>query len=62
MCKYIAKIDEQKYFLIEIDGKGKLVIKALFLYNKKVASSKMGENKEQIKDDGKVKGRCISQM
>ena len=33
LCKYIAKIDEQNYCVIEVDGQGQLVSKATFLHN-----------------------------
>ena len=62
MCEYIEKVDENYYVFIEIGGKGKLVTKAVFLHNTKVASSNIGENKEPVKDDGKVIELCISQM
>ena len=61
VCKYIAKVDVKHYVVIEIYSKVKLVIKAVFLHNTKVASSNMGENKEGMKSDGKVKRQCIFQ-
>ena len=54
-------MDDKSYVVIGIDSKVKLVIKAVFLHNKKVASSNMGENKEGMKSDGKVKRQCIFQ-
>ena len=38
VCKYIAKIDEKYYIVVIVDGSGKFVIKATFLYNAKFKS------------------------
>ena len=62
VCKYIAGMDEQNYVVIEVDGTGKLVTKAIFLHNTKIASSKIAEDKERLKDKNKPQGRCISHM
>ena len=47
--KYCAKIDEQNYVIVDVDGTGKMVTKATYLHNTKVVSSKMGENKDRQK-------------
>jgi predicted GIY-YIG superfamily endonuclease len=62
VCKYIAKIDEQNYVVIMVDGEGRLVTQANFLHNTKITSSKMGEDKERMKNEGKPQGRCISHL
>ena len=62
LCKYIAKVDEKNYVVIEIYGQGNIVTKAVLLNNTRVESSRMGENKERVKYYGNFKGRCISQM
>ena len=62
VCKYIAKIDEQNYVIICVDGEGCLVSKATFLHNIKVSSSKAAEDSERKKHSNKPQGRCISQM
>ena len=38
--KYIARIDEQSYVVINVDRKGMLVTKEIFLYNTKVTVAK----------------------
>ena len=45
VCKYLAKVDEQNYVVILVDGQGQLAIQAKFLHNTKITSTKMGENK-----------------
>ena len=47
VCKYIAKIDEQNYVVVKVDGQGQLVTQANFLHNTKVLSSKIGEDGER---------------
>ena len=59
VCKYIAKIDEQNYVVIEVNGEGQLMRKVSFLHNSKVTSSKMAQDKE--KDSTKKNhGRVIT--
>ena len=58
----MQKIDEQNYVIIDVDGQGRITTRAVFLHNTKVASSKMGEDKERAKYDGMIQGRCISLM
>lgn len=60
ICKYIAKLDEQNYVVIEVDGEDKLVTQATYLHNTKVSSSKMGEEKLRKNVAHKPQGRCIS--
>ena len=45
-CKYIGKSDDQNYVVVSMNGdkKGSLVTKYHFLYNTKIASSKMAED------------------
>ncbi len=62
VCKYIAKIDEQNYVIIEVDGVGQLVSKASFLHNTKVSSSKNIQDKERNIHSNKPQGRCIAIM
>ena len=62
VCKYIAKIDEQNYVVVKVDGQGQLVTQANFLHNTKVLSSKIGEDRERKKNEHKPQGRCISHM
>ena len=62
VCKYISKIDEQNYIVIEVDGKGRLVTKATFLHNTKITSSKIAEDKAREKDWKKPQGFCISHL
>ena len=47
--KYCAKVDEQNCVIVDVDGTGKMVTKATYLHNTKVASSKMGEDKDREK-------------
>eukprot|EP00957_Ditylum_brightwellii_P093874 7148269-Ditylum_brightwellii.AAC.1 len=47
VSKYIAKIDEQNYVIIMVDGEGCLVSKANFLHNTKVGSSKTAADSEK---------------
>ena len=42
--KYILKIDEQNYIIIEVDWDGRLVSKDTFLHNTKVSSSRTAED------------------
>ena len=49
VCKYIEKIDENNYVVVLVDGSGKLVTKATFLYNIKVTHSKIGKYKDREK-------------
>ena len=60
VCKYIAKIDEQNYVIIEVDGKGRLVSKATFLHNTKVSSSKNAQDSERQKNASKPQGKCMA--
>lgn len=62
ICKYVAKMDEQNYIVVEIDGKGRLVSKGSYLHNTKIASSKMGEETKKKENNNykKPQGRCIS--
>ena len=60
ICKYIAKIDEQNYVIIEVDGKGRLVSKATFLHNTKVSSSKNAQDSEHQKNATKPQGKCMA--
>ena len=62
VCKYIAKIDEQNYVVILVNGEGRLVTQATFLHNTKITSSKMGEDKVRQKNNKKPQGRFISHM
>ena len=62
VCKDIAKIDEQNYIVILVDGQGQLVTQATFLHNTKITSSKIAEDKERQKNESKPQGRCISHM
>ena len=62
LCKYIAKIDEQNYCVIEVDGQSRLVSKATFLHNTKVTSSKIAEDEKRQKDNNKPQGHCITLM
>ena len=60
--KYCAKVDEQNYVIVDVDGSGKMVTKATYLHNTKVVSSKMGEDKDRKKYQGKPSGRCIGPL
>ena len=62
VCKYIAKIDEKNYVVIMVDGEGRLVTQATFLHNTKITSSKIAEDKDRMKNEGKPQGRCISHL
>lgn len=62
VCKYISKIDEQNYVVIEVNGEGRLVTKSTFLHNTKISSSKMAEDKAREKDHKKPQGFCISHL
>jgi hypothetical protein len=44
VCKYIAKIDEQNYVIIEVKGEGRLVSKATFYTTQKFLHQKMLKN------------------
>ena len=59
MCKYIAKIDEQNYVVIDVDGEGQLVSRVTYLHNTKISSCKKVQDKERTKkhykkNDGRV--------
>jgi len=60
VCKYIGKIDEQNYVIVEVNGEGQLMTKAHHLHNTKVTSSKIAEDKDRKKNDGKTQGRTIA--
>ena len=62
VCKYIAKVDEQNYLVVEIEGKRQLVTKAYFLHNTKLSTSSMGESKEKKKQHNSSVYGCISHM
>lgn len=64
VCKYIGKIDENNYVVVNVDGKGQLVTKAVFLHNTKVVTSKIHEDqaREKSRDNSHMQGRAISQM
>jgi hypothetical protein len=64
VCKYIGKIDESNYVIINVDGQGQLVTKHHFLHNTKIATSKFNEEnvRREKRDASHVQGRCISQM
>ena len=55
--KYIGKIDEQNYIVVQAKNRGKsfcsgsssLYKKSSFLHNTKITSSKMGEDKDRSK-------------
>ena len=55
LCKYIEKIDENSYVVVLVDGSGKLVTKARFLYNIQVTSSKIGKYKDREKHKKRIK-------
>ena len=59
VCKYIAKIDEQNYVVVNVNGEGQFVTKSKFLHNTKVASSKIAEDKKRQSDNGKNQGRIL---
>ena len=44
-----SKIDENNYVVVLVDGSGKLVTKATFLYNIKVTHPKIGKYKDREK-------------
>ena len=50
VCKYIANIDDQNYYVIEVNWEGRLVSKDTFLYNTKFSYSKSTEDKERNKN------------
>ena len=60
--KYIAKIEEQNYVTIDVDGQGRFTTRDVFIHNTKVASSKMGEDKERAKYDKMIQRWCTSLM
>ena len=62
VCKYIAKIDEQNYVVVLVDGEGQLITQATFLHNTKITSSIIAEDNERQKFANKPQGRCISHM
>jgi predicted GIY-YIG superfamily endonuclease len=64
VCKYIGKIDEKNYVIVNVDGKGQLTTKSVFLHNTKVTTSKINEDKarENSRDNSHVQGRAISHM
>ena len=47
--KYVGKIDKNYYVVVNVDGKGDLVTKALFLHNTKVVTSKIKNDKARKK-------------
>ena len=62
VLKYIAKINEQNYCIVDVNGDGELVTKSHFLHNTKVTSSKMGEDKQHEKYKYKNLGRKIGNL
>ena len=40
-----------------VDGEGRLVTQATFLHNTKLTSSKIAEDKDRMKNEGKPQGR-----
>ena len=64
VCKYIGKIDESNYVIINVDGKGQLVPKQVFLHNTKVVTSKINEDKarEKRRDKNHMTGKAIHQL
>ena len=60
VCKYIAKIDEQNYVVVEVDGEGKMISKVSFLHNTKITSSKIAQDRERKKNANKNEGRVIT--
>lgn len=67
ICKYIGKIDEQNYVVVDVDNhsNGALVTKATFLHNTKITSSKLNEDKvknSNKRDMSHPQGRIISHM
>jgi hypothetical protein len=64
--KYITKIDEQNFVIVNVDGQrnGALVTKSQFLHNTKVVSSKINEDKakENMRGNDHPQGRAISLM
>ena len=66
VCKYIGKIDEQNYVVVNTDNaqNGHLMTQATFLHNTKVATSKFHEDKAREKNRTKHRpqGRAISLM
>ena len=62
--KYVGKIDKNYYVVVNVDGKGDLVTKALFLHNTKVVTSKIKNDKarKKIWDNSRVQDREISEM
>ena len=62
VCKYIEKIDEKNYIIIEVDREDRMVTGADFLHNTKVTPSKLTENKERQKDNKKAQGQCMNQL
>ena len=57
VCKYLSMVDAQNYVIVQVDGSGKLVTKAKFLHNTKIA-----EDRKKLKDKGKDEGRAVSDM
>ena len=64
VCKYIGKIDEKNYVIVNVDGRGRLTSKEVFVHNSKVSTSKINEDKarEERRDNSHVQGRAISHM
>ena len=50
VSKYIGKIDEQKYIVVHVDGRGQLVTKGQFLHNTKITLSKKNEDNARKKN------------
>ena len=67
VCKYIGKIDEQNYVVVQANNsKGNsaasLMTKSTFLHNTKIASSKIQEDEDRGKDNKYPQGRYISHI
>ena len=60
VCKYIAKIDEQNYVIIEVNDEGKIVSKSSFLHNTKVSLSKIASDKERASHAKKINAHIIT--
>ena len=61
VLKHCAKIDEQNYCVVEVNGSGKMVTKSTFLHNTKVTSSKMGKDKD-CENNKKPNGNVVSPL
>ena len=62
VLKHCAKIDEQNYCVVEVNGSGKMVTKSTFLHNTKVTSSKMGKDKDCENNKKKPNGSVVSPL